>query len=448
MKQYDVIIIGGSAAGISAAVSARRHYPNKSICLIRQEKQVLVPCGIPYIFGTLDTSMDNVIPDGLFNKNNIDLVVDEATSVDRKDRQITTKSGETFSYDRLVMATGSKPLKPPIPGIEKENVFFAEKDIAYLDNMLTRLDGFKNIVVLGGGFIGVEFADELRKHNINVKIVEMLPHCLMHAFEKEFCLEAEDLLKKTKIDLVTNAKLVEIQGDKNVTGVRLADGQMLDADAVLIGIGVRPNTRLAEAAGLEINRNGIIVDNYLRTSDEHIFACGDCTDKKSFFTGTTSELKLASIATMEARVSGANLFEPRRRQDGVIGVFSTSIGNTVFAVAGLGEKQAQNLGFETCSGVVEMPNRHPNKMPGMTLTKVKLVFNRANGEILGGTARGGDSVGELINTISACIQKRMTADDIATFQLGTHPAVTASPIAYQLVNAAELAIQQQTSSTN
>jgi pyruvate/2-oxoglutarate dehydrogenase complex dihydrolipoamide dehydrogenase (E3) component len=145
---------------------------------------------------------------------------------------------------------------------------------------------------------------------------------------------------------------------------------------------------------------------------------------------------------MESRVAGANLFEIKRKQEGVIGVFSTIVDNTVFAVAGLGEKQACALDYNVVVGEVEAPNRHPGKMPGATNIKLKLVFNKSNGEILGGTARGSDSVGEMINTISACIQKKMTANDIAQFQLGTHPAVTASPIAYQLVNAAELAIRK------
>ena len=179
-----------------------------------------------------------------------------------------------------------------------------------------------------------------------------------------------------------------------------------------------------------------------QTTDENIFACGDCTIKKSFFTGKTSNLKLASIATMESRVAGANLFKIKRKQEGAIGVFSTIVDKTVFAVAGLGEKQARDIGYNVVTGEIEKPNRHPGKMPGMSNIKLKLVFNKDNGELLGGTARGSDSAGEMINTVSACIQKKMTADDIAQFQLGTHPAVTTSPIAYQLVNAAELAIQK------
>ncbi|MFC1582410.1 FAD-dependent oxidoreductase [Planctomycetota bacterium] len=441
MKSYDVVVIGGSAAGIPAGITARRHYPDKTIALIRKEQKVPIPCGIPYVFGTVMGTDKNIIPDAVLEQNKIDLIIDEATAVDPKAKSVSTASGETVEYEKLVLATGSDPLQPPIKGIDKTNVYFVKKDVPYLDELLSKLDEIKDIVVLGGGFIGVEFADELRKRGLNVSIVEMLPHCLLLAFEENLCAEAEEKLTASGVNVVTDLRLEEILGDDTVSGIKLSDGQELKVDIVLVSIGVVPNIKLAEEAGLEIGKGGIVVDNHMRTSDENIFAVGDCTSKKSFFTGKPSGLNLASIATTEARVAGANLFETRRENSGVIGVFSTIVGDMVLASAGLGEKEAHDNGYDVASGEIEKPNRHPGGMPGMKPMKVKLVFNKANGELLGGHARGGESVGELINTISACIQKKMTADDIAMFQLGTHPAVTASPIAYQLVNAAELAIK-------
>jgi pyruvate/2-oxoglutarate dehydrogenase complex dihydrolipoamide dehydrogenase (E3) component len=263
----------------------------------------------------------------------------------------------------------------------------------------------------------------------------------MLAFEDEFCQEAEEILKEKGINLVTGVKLEEVLGDNKVTGVKLSDGREIKADLLLVAVGVRPNINLAEEAGLHTDKGGIIVDSCMKTSDENIFACGDCTSKKSFFTNQPTGLKLASIATMEARIAGANLFGKRRENNGVVGVFSTVVGGKAFGMAGLTEKTARECGYDTAIGQAESPNRHPGGMPGMAKMKVKLVFNKKSGEIIGGQVRGGHSAGELANTISACIQKKMTADDIATFQLGTHPAVTASPIAYQLVNAAEMAIK-------
>ena len=180
----------------------------------------------------------------------------------------------------------------------------------------------------------------------------------------------------------------------------------------------------------------------MKTSDNDIFACGDCTSKQSFFTGQSLDLKLASIATLEARIAGANLFGTRRENPGVVGAWSTVANGLALGGVGLSEKSARELGYEVVAGQSEAPNRHPGGMPGSVKLKVKLVFNKKTQELIGGQIRGGDSVGELTNVICARIQKKMTADDIATFQFGTHPALTASPIAYQLVNAAEMAIQQ------
>jgi len=441
MKKADVVIIGGSAAGIPAAITCRRHYPDKSVMLIRKEEKVQIPCGIPYIFGTVNSPDNNLIPDAAVTGNEIELLVDEAEKIDREKKNIHTKSGETVNYDKLILATGSIPLDLPIPGLDKENVFKVKKDTPYLQNLLDKMDDAKDIVILGGGFIGVEFADECKKNrDVNVTIVELLPHCLMLAFEDEFCQEAEEVLKKRDINLITGVKLEEVLGDNKVTGVKLSDGREIKSDLLLVAVGVKPNIGLAENAGLETDRGGIVVNSSMKTSDENIFACGDCTSKKSFFTHQPSGLKLASIASMEARIAGANLFGKRRENQGVVGVFSTCVGDKAFGVAGLSEKIAKECGYDPIVGQAEAPDRHPGGMPGMAKMKVKLVFNKKTGEIIGGQVRGGPSVGELANTISACIQKKMTADDIATFQLGTHPAVTASPIAYQLVNAAEIAL--------
>jgi len=441
MKQADIVIIGGSAAGIPAAITCRRHYPDKSVILIRKEKQVQIPCGIPYIYGTVHTPEKNMIPDKVVTGNGIELFIDGVQKINRKEKNVITEKGEKIAYDRLILATGSLPMELPIKGLDKENVYMIKKDSVYLKGLLEKVNNAKDIIILGGGFIGVEFADEFKKNrDVNVTIVELLPHCLMLAFEEEFCLEAEQALKERGINVITKVKMEEVLGDNKVTGVKLSDGRTIKADLLIAAVGVKPNTKLAENAGLEVDKGGIVVNSGMMTSDENIFACGDCTSKKSFFTDHPSGLKLASIATMEARIAGANLFGKRRQNSGVVGVFSTVVGDKTFAMAGLTDNIAKESGYDIVIGQAESPNRHPGGMPGMANMKVKLVFNKMTGELIGGQVRGGHSAGELINTVSACIQKRMTADDIATFQLGTHPAVTASPIAYQLVNAAEIAL--------
>ena len=439
MKRYDVIVVGGSAAGITAALTARRYDPNRRVTLIRKEEKVLIPCGIPYIFGTVGATDKNVIPDDILSNNGINLVIKEVSSIDCKKKSIFLFGGETVGYNKLILAIGSDPLKVPIPGLDKKNVFFVKKDSHYLDSLLKRLGSFKDVVVLGGGFIGVEFADEFKKRSLNVTIVEMLPHCLMLAFEEDLCKEAENKLISRGVNIVTGTRIEEVLGGSTVTAVRLSDRRELKTDIVLVGVGVKPNTNIAEEAGLDISRGGIVVDSTMKTSDENIFACGDCATKQSFFTGKPSGLRLASIAAIEARIAGTNLFKIQRNNPGVVGVFSTAIGDLVLATAGMTEKTAKDEGFKVSCGYAESPDRHPGSMPGMNQMKVKLVFNKETKEILGGQAVGGPGAGEVVNTISACIQNRMKADDIAVFQIGTHPAVTASPIAYPMVNAAEMA---------
>ena len=445
MIQADIVVIGGSAAGITAAITARRHYPEKRILLIRKEKQVLIPCGIPYIFGTVGTPDNNLIPDSVLQTNNIELVIDEAKELSPIEKKVILASGESVKYDRLVLATGSVPCVPPIPGIDKKNVFLIQKDVQHLKNLLNALKYAKDLVILGCGFIGVEFADECKKNrDINVTIVEMLNQCLQIAFGEEACKccqEVEDYLAAKGINVITGVSLKEVLGDDKVTAVKLSNGQEIKADLLIIGIGVRPNIDLAEKAGLAVGKEGIIVDTTMRTSDPNIFACGDCASKFSFFTGQPSGLRLASIAATEARIAGANLYEISRKNPGVVGVFSTALGNLTVAMAGMSAKGAKQCGFDVITGEAEAPDRHPAGMPGTSKMWVRLVFNRVNGELVGGAVRGGIGAGELVNTISACIQSRMRASDIATFQIGTHPAVTASPIAYQLVNAAEIALR-------
>ncbi len=444
MERTDVVVVGASAAGLTAALTARRHYPDKSITVVRKEKLVPIPCGIPYTFGVVGAPEKNLIPaDDLLGKNGIKALVGEVSEVDRTAKQVTLADGSQLEYERLIVAAGSNPVVPPIPGREKDGIFAVRKDVPYLEGVVEALEKAKHLCIVGCGFIGVEIAEECkrRRPELHVTIVEMLTHCLQLVYDEEFCLKAESTLEQQGISLLLDEKVASFEGDGQVRGVRLGSGRELDADMVILGIGATPCTELARKAGLEIGpTKGIQVNRYMQTSDPTVFACGDCAEKVSFFDGKPSMLKLASIATMEARVAGANLFATKRVNMGVIGVYSTVLGDCAFAAAGLTKEQAVEKGYDVVVGESESVNRHPGCMPGASMLKVKLLFEAASQVIIGGQVTGAKSGGELINAISACIHQRMTADDIATFQTGTHPALTASPIAYQLVNAAEAAI--------
>ncbi len=442
MKKVDVVVLGG-LSGITAGISCRRHYPGKKVIMVRKEGTVLIPCGIPYIYGTVGGPENNVIPDGLLENNGIELIKGEAIDVDRAQKVVTLKDGETIGYDKLVFATGSVPLVPPIPGIDKENVYPVKKEFDYLSEVQQKMSGVKELVIIGGGFIGMEFADECRKgRNINVTVVEALPHCLQMAMDNEFCEEAQARLAETGVNILVNEKVEAILGDGKVSGVRLAGGKELKADMVILGIGAVPNTELAAKAGLELGfKKTIKVDRYMQTyTDPDVYACGDCAEKQSFFDGRPTGIMLASIATSEARIAGANLYSPTHQNCGAISVFSTVINGRAFGVAGLTERMANQTGAKIIIGTAEAPDTHPGGMPNSCPLKVKLLFAKDTGVILGGSISGGKSVGEMVNVLSACIMHRMTIDDMVKFQMGTHPALTASPIMYPIVNAACTAI--------
>jgi NADH oxidase (H2O2-forming) len=442
MKKVDALIIGGSAAGIPAATTVKRHYPQASIALVRQEEKVSVPCGIPYIFGTLGSPEKNLIPDQAVTGNGTELILNKVTALDSKARVVTTDDGQLIGYEKLVLATGSLPIVPPLPGWELEGVYSVKKDVDYLHALSARMDQVQDVVIIGGGFIGMEMADECRKReNLNVTVVELLPHCLFLAFDKDLCVRAEEVLAKAGVNVRTNARAKAILGDGKVEYVELEDGEKLKADMVIFGIGAYPNVELAREAGLELGPLGAIsVDRYMQTSDPNIFAVGDCAEKVSFFTGKPCPLRLASIATAEARIAGANLFELRRENPGAIGVFSTKINGLAMGIAGIGEKAAEEARIDYVVGIAEAVDKHPGGMPGAQQLRVKLIFRKYSGVLIGGQVCCGNTTGEFVNLIAALIQARMHADEIAMFQMGTHPALTASPIAYQLVNAAEQAL--------
>jgi len=333
---------------------------------------------------------------------------------------------------------------PPTPGHDKDGVYAIIKEIPYLTEMQKRLKSAKNVVVIGGGFIGIEISDEIKKSGVeNVSVVEIEEHCLSQSYDDDFCVEMEEQLRSRGIVIYTGSKIVSIDGGEQVESVTLADGKKIVADIVILGIGAVANADLAKKIGLRIGlTGGIVVDRAMRTSDANIFACGDCAEKVSFFGGNSSALRLASIATLEARVAGANVFGIKRETPGTIGVWGTAVGNLALGTAGLTEKMAKAHGYKVISAVNESINRHPGKLSGAANVKIKLVFGANSGILLGGQVRGDASVGEIMNAISACVQNRMTAEQIAMFQSGTHPMITASPIAYGIVNAAEAAISK------
>jgi NADH oxidase (H2O2-forming) len=441
MKKTDVLVIGGSAGGILAATTCKKVYKDKEVVLVRKTNTVMVPCGIPYIFGTLNDTGKNRIPDTMITNPGCELIISEAIKLDAEAHLVSLSNGDSIQYDKLVLATGSNPIIPKfIPGYDLGSIYAVYKSEDYLADLLVKIAPMKDIVVVGGGFIGVEFAEQLRKLGKNITLVEMQDQCLQQAFDNEICSVAEDELKANGIVIKTGVKVAKFSGEKFVTAVELSNGEILKTDGVLLGMGVVPNTLLANEAGLRLDQRGaIMVDEYMRTSAKDIFAVGDCADKKCFFTGKSMPVLLASTATMEAKVAAANLFGLRyiRENRGTISAFSTKIFSKTLASAGIGERRALEEGFEIVVGKFATMDKHPGSLPGSAKIELKLIFVKTSGVLIGAQIIGGESIGEMINILSLAIQKGLTANELNTFQTATHPLVTASPIAYP-INAAAL----------
>ena len=436
----DVLIIGGGPAGIVTAVTAKQNYPEKKIVVVRKEQRVAVPCGIPYIFGTLRDVEKNLIPDSVLTSKGIEILVDEIVDVDTEKKIAKSKEHGNIEFEKLIFATGSKPIKPPIKGIDGNNVFFVKKDPQYLQELLKRVDESEGIVIIGGGFIGVEFADELRKLGKKVSIVEMLPHVLSASFDDDFCALAEEELRRTGVEIYTNSKVVEIKENR----VILSSGKEIPGDIVIVSVGARPNTDLAEKIGLKVSKNGIVVDEYMRTSHPDIFAVGDCAEKRDFFTREVKPVMLASVASAEARIAGANLYKIKafKQFKGTLGIFATKVGNLALGAAGLIERQAKKEGFDYVVGRSEVADKHPGTLPGTSKVRVKLLFTKQGGFFLGAQIAGGDTVGEMINLVGFAIESGYTASRYMNLQIGTHPLLTPAPTAPATIKAVEDALKK------
>ncbi len=440
-KKVDVLVIGAGPAGIISAVTARKYYPEKKIAVMKSIDKGVIPCGIPYMFASLKDPDQNKLGNAALEKNNIEVIVDEAVKIDRAEKTVTTKKENKFNYEKLILATGSEPITPPIKGIDKKGVYKIYKDMIYLKKLIEEVKKAKNVLILGGGFIGVELADEISKiKGLNVYLVEMLPEILANSFDPEFSKIAEEVLKLSDVKVLTNTRVEEVSGGEEVEKVLFSDGTTIDIDTLILGTGGIPNSKIASDAELILGRGkGIWVDEYMRTIDPDIFAVGDCAAKRDFYTHKEAPVMLASTATAEARIAGANLYKLKviRENKGTIEIYSTCIDGKALGSAGLTENTAKKEGFEIVVGNSEAVDKHPPTLTGASKIKAKLIFSKNSGIILGGQVAGGISCGEIINLIGVAIQKRMSFAELETLQMATHPLLTSAPTVYPIVLAAQ-----------
>lgn len=448
MKSYDVIIIGGGPSAIITGLTGRKQNPTKSFLMIKEEEKGLVPCGIPYIFHDLGDVNKNLMGPAPFVAAGGEVQIDTVTEVNFREKTLCTKQGTEYQYDKLVFATGSIPVVPTfIKGYNLEGVEYIKKSYEYIKALKEKTDKAKNIVIIGGGFIGVEVAEQLAKFtDKNITLIEMQEYCLINAFSEKLTKLSDLAIREQGIKLLTSTKVTEITGEAGkVKGVKLADGAEIPADLVIQAIGYNPNTLLAGQAGLEINQKlAILRDNYMRTAVKDVFAVGDCSESIGFITGRADNVMLASTATAEARILGYNLFQIKliRSFSGTLSVFSTEIGGRVFASCGAIEQTAEAAGVEYICGEFEDWDRHPESLAGASKLWISLIVSPKTGAIIGGEIFGGKSAGEIINIISLAIQKGVTVYELVSYQIGTHPLLTTAPTKYVLIKAAEDAMSK------
>jgi NADPH-dependent 2,4-dienoyl-CoA reductase/sulfur reductase-like enzyme len=273
-----------------------------------------------------------------------------------------------------------------------------------------------------------------------VTLVEALPSILSNSFDPDFSAMAEEKLKSKGIEVLTAVKVEEIMGKEKVEEVRLSNGKVIKAESVILGVGAVPNIDIALNAGLRAEKGkGIWVDEYMRTSDPDIFAVGDCASKRDFFTRRDTSVMLASTATAEARVAGANIYDIRvvKENSGTIAIYSTYIDGLVLSSAGHTEQSAKRDGFEVIVSTVEGFDKHPATLPGASKGKVKLIFSKHSGILLVGQVSCGMSCAQAINLIGIAVQKRMSSTELEALQMATHPYLTSAPTVYPIIIAAQ-----------
>jgi len=448
MKKYDVIIIGAGPAGIITGVTVKNQYPDKMVLILKEEEKGLVPCGIPYVFHELNSVDENIAGLKPFIDLGGEVVTEKVVDIDKEKQLIKTENHSEFFYQKLILATGSVPFIPKfIPGYDLKNIFYIKKSYNYINSLFEELKDKKNIIIVGGGFIGAEVAEQLAKFkDKNVTIIEKENLCFSKAFSSELSEIATEQLKKAKVNVLTSTSLEGFIGEnERVTKVKLNTGKVLNADAVILALGYVPNTILAKKVGLNLNEyKAITVDNFGHTSVKHIFAVGDCSETIGFLTGRKDNIMLASTATSEARILGYNLFGIRIRNNfnGTIAIFSTEIKGLAMASAGVNDKDISLINLKVISAKFTGVDRHPGTLPGTSPLTVKLYVSPSDGSILGGEVWGGKSSGEIINTIALAIQEELTVFKILSYQIGTHPLLTSAPTMSGFINAAEIALSK------
>ena len=422
-----IIIVGGVAAGATAAAKARRLSPNAQITMFEAGPDIsFANCGLPYYIGGDIKSRSKLIlqsPDSFYSQYQVKVHTNtRVTNIDRDKREVKTlhvHTGQikTYEYDKIILAQGGRPIKPQIEGADSDHVFtlWTLNDMDRIQNFITEKEP-KEAVVIGGGFIGLEMVEALVHRGIKVHLLEMMPH-VMSVMDAEIAGFIEQEMLSYGVDIHTGKSVTGI----NSKQVKLNDGTVVNADMVLMSIGVRPTLQLAIDAGLEIGESGgLLVDEYLQTSDKNIYAAGDMVEIENRISGKRVRIPLAGPANRQGRIAAENILGGKHLYKGSMGTSILRVFKAVAGITGLSLKQARSLGLPADSIVVHKEH-HVTYYPGAKPVTVKLVYNRETGEILGGQTAGYAGADRRLDVIATAIAGNLKVYDLSDADFAYSP---------------------------
>ncbi len=445
-----IIVIGGVAAGPKAASRINRLCADAEITIIEKgEFLSYAGCGLPYyISGMVEDSKElmstpvGTVRDSAFFKkvkNTTVLNQTEATAIDRENQTVTVKNrdGEeqVLPYDKLVLATGAESAVPPIPGIDLENIFNL-KDIHDADAIKATLAEKKaiNAVIVGGGLIGVEVAEAFSEMGCRITIVEFLPQ-ILGMMDPEMAALVEKHFEAKGVRIQTGTRVTEFKGNGAVENVITDQGE-IPADIVIMATGVRPNTKLAQDAAIEIgSTRAIAVNEQMQTSDPNIYAVGDCAEKKNLITGKPAYVPLGSTANKEGRVAANAICGVTDTFPGILGSAICKVFDFSVARTGLGEQEALDAGFDVVTCLAPAPDK-PHFMDGAKPLFLKLIADRKTSKILGAQATGPGIADRRMDIIAMALTAGMTVDQLANADLVYAPPF--SPAVDNIITAANI----------
>jgi CoA-disulfide reductase len=430
-----VLIVGGVAGGASAAARLRRNDENAEIIMFERGEYIsFANCGLPYYIGNVIEERDALLvetPEEMNKRFKIDIRVNnEVLSIDRDNKKVKVKNlktGEEYSesYDKLILSPGSSPLKPPIPGIDAPNIFtiWNIPDTDAIKNYVDTKE-IKKAAVVGGGFIGLEMAENLHELGYDVSIVELADQ-VMAPIDYEMAQILHKNIVTNGVDLRLNDGVKEFNYKDGVTEITLNSGNKIDADIVILSIGVRPNSKLAKDSGLKINdKGGILVDDTLKTSDEDIYAVGDVIEVEDFVNGGKTMVPLAGPANKQGRIAANNIAGINDVYKGTQGTSVAKVFDFTVSSTGANEKTLKRLGKkynEDYLVAYAHNNNHAGYYPGSSKINMKIIFEKEGGKILGVQAVGMDGVEKRVDVIATAMRYDGTVYDLADLELAYAP---------------------------